>query len=138
MLKRRFFRIFLEPIDHFYEQKRKWVICTKKQSYSLICSFVLIDLSELVKFIHLSWATWVMCSQSLICPEQPEQIAHICLFVLSDLSKWANARMSEWAIEQKIPNPAQPFARLAKFADFLELKSYRQQCVHCRKSQKIK
>ena len=65
----------------------------KKPSNSLIRSFVLSELSESLTFAHLSWATWTIRSQSLICPERPEQIAHICSFVLSDLSKWA---MSEF------------------------------------------
>ena len=55
--------------------------------------------SELLIFAHFIWATWAICSQSLICPEQPCQIAHISSFVLSHLSDW-----SKWANEQ-IPNP---------------------------------
>ena len=42
------------------------------------------------QFAHLS--TCAICSHSLICPERPEQIAHIFSFVLSNLSKWVN----EW------------------------------------------
>ena len=37
-------------------------------------------------FAHFWWATWTICSQSLISSERPEQIAHGCLFLLSDLS----------------------------------------------------
>ena len=48
------------------------------------------DMSELLTFAHLSWATWAIRSQSLICPEGSERIALICSFVLSNLSKWAN------------------------------------------------
>ena len=50
----------------------------------------------------LTWAAWVIRSQSLICPEQSEQMANSGSFDLSDLSKWANER---WANE-RIPNPA--------------------------------
>ena len=28
----------------------------------------------------------------LICPKQPEGIAHICSFVLSNFSEWANSQ----------------------------------------------
>ena len=34
----------------------------------------------------LSWATWVNHSRSLFCSERPEQFAHSCSFVQSDLS----------------------------------------------------
>ena len=63
----------------FCERKSKWVICSKNE-----------------QFADLSWATWANRSQSLICPEQSERIAHSCSFDLKDLSKWANER---------IPNP---------------------------------
>ena len=46
-----------------------------------------------------------MASQSLICPDRSEWIAHSCSFDMSDLSnlsKWGNER---WAYE-RIPNPA--------------------------------
>ena len=64
------YKIFLSESLIFCEQKRKWAICSKKLSNSLICSFVLSFLSESLTFAHMSWATWVICSQSLICPEQ--------------------------------------------------------------------
>ena len=62
----------------------------KKKSDSLICSFIMSDLSESLTVTHLSWANWVIHSQWLICPEQSERIAHNCSFDLSDLSEWAN------------------------------------------------
>ena len=64
------YKIFLSESLIFCEQKRKWAICSKKLSNSLICSFVLSFLSESLTFAHMSWATWVIRSQSLICPEQ--------------------------------------------------------------------
>ena len=51
-------------------------------------------------------------SNLLICPQQPERIAHICSFVLRDLSEWANERWANdhWANErwanEWIPYPA--------------------------------
>ena len=84
----------------------------KKPSNSLFCperfahsrSFVLSKLSKLLTFTHLSWVTWGIRLQSLICPKWTERISHICSFVLSDLSKWP---MRKWANSQpykKEPN----------------------------------
>ena len=50
----------------------------------------------------LTWATWAICSQLLICPERSEQIAHSCSFDLRDLSKLA---MSKWANSQPCQEP---------------------------------
>ena len=74
--------------------------------------FIMSNLSESLTLALLSWATWAICSLSLICPEQPEQFTHSRSFVLSDLINsltvayliwaiWANER---WANEQN-PNP---------------------------------
>ena len=52
------------------------------------------SLSELLTVDHLSWATWAIHSQLLICPEQ---ITHSRSFDLSNLSEWANGQ---------IPKPA--------------------------------
>ena len=82
---------------------------------------------------HLLWAKekWAICSKkpsnSLICPERPEGNAHICSFVMSDLSDsltvahlswatWANPshllicpeqfeHMSEWAMSEWANSP---------------------------------
>ena len=51
---------------------------------------------------HLSWATWAICSWSLICLERSEQIAHSRSSDLSEMSKWVNEL---WANEW-IPGPA--------------------------------
>ena len=59
---------------------------------SLIGSFIMSDLSESLTVTHLSWATWAIRSQSLICPEQSERIAQIRSFDLSDLSKWVDSQ----------------------------------------------
>ena len=73
---------------------------------------------------HLSWATWAIHSQSLISSERPEQFAHGCSFVLSDLSesltvphliwaKWANERMSDEGMSDELMSefPALSFSR---------------------------
>ena len=75
----------------------------KKTSNLLSCSFIICNLSKLLTGALLSWATWAICSQLLICHKRPEQFPHSCSFVLSDLSKslkvahyneqfWANER----------------------------------------------
>ena len=46
------------------------------------------DLSDLLTVTLLIWAFWVICSQSLICPERSERIAHSRSFDLSDLSEF--------------------------------------------------
>ena len=64
----------------------------------LISSFIMSGLNKLLTVALLTWATGVIRSQSLICPERSEQIAHSHL---GDLSKCANER---WANE-RIPSP---------------------------------
>ena len=60
-------------------------------------SFFMSDLSDSLTVTHLSWVTWAILSQSLICLERSEQIAHCHSFDLSRMSKWA---MSKWAKSQ--------------------------------------
>ena len=93
--KNTFFQILLSKLLIFCEQKRKWVICSKKLCHSLIRSFVLSNLSESLTFAHLSWKTSVIRSESLICPVRPQRIAHICSFVLRNLSEWVNSQPCE-------------------------------------------
>ena len=51
----------------------------KKPSNSLICSFVLSNLSKSLTLAHMSWATWAIRSQSLICPDRPEWMPHLLI-----------------------------------------------------------
>ena len=62
-----------------------------------ICSFtpLHVDLRESLTVALLPWATWGICSQLLICPEQSERIAHSHSFDLINLSKWANEQLSD-------------------------------------------
>ena len=66
-------------------------------------SFVMSNLSASLTIAFFIWATWVLCSQSLICLQRSEQIAHSRSFDLSKMSKWANDQMSD---EQKSKFPA--------------------------------
>ena len=59
------------------------------------------DQSELLTVAHLSWVTWVIHSQSLICLERSEQITHNRSFDLSKMTKWAN----DWWANEQIPSP---------------------------------
>ena len=81
------FEFFWAKLLVFVSEREKWVIRSKKTSDSLICSIVLSDLSKSLR--------------SVFYPEQPEQNAHICSFVLSHLSEWAN----EWWANEQITNP---------------------------------
>ena len=57
----------------------------KKTSDLLICSFVLIDLSESLTVAHLIWASWAT----------------------EQMSKWENERISDEQMSyEQIPNPA--------------------------------
>ena len=55
-------------------------------------SFAMSDLSNLLMVAHLSWAIWAIRSQSLICPERSEQIAHSRSLKWAILNKWANTQ----------------------------------------------
>ena len=70
----------------------------KKTSALLIRSFIISDLSESLTVALFSWATRVICSQSLICPEKSERIAHSRSFDLSDeqISKFPTLVPSEF------------------------------------------
>ena len=68
------------------------------------------DLSDSLTVAHLSWATWGIRSQSLICLDWSERIAQSCFLIWAKWAKLANERMSEWANErwanERIPSPA--------------------------------
>ena len=52
----------------------------KKMSDSLIGSFLVSALSDLLTITHFLWAIWANCSWSLIFGKRPEQFAHIAHF----------------------------------------------------------
>ena len=56
----------------------KWF--AQKTSDSLICSFLMSDLSNSLMIAHFLWATWANRSWSLIFGERPERLAHIAHF----------------------------------------------------------
>ena len=99
---------FWANCSFFVSESEKWAIRSKNLAIRSICSFVLSDLSKLLTFAHLSWATWSNSSHSLTCHERPERFAHSCSFALSDQIKWltyahfswANEWMSKWANSQ--------------------------------------
>ena len=92
-------QILLSELLVFCKQKCESL---KKTSDSLICSFIMSNLRKLLMVALLTWVTWAIRSQSLICPERSEQIAHSHSFDLSELIERANER---WA-NKRIPNPA--------------------------------
>ena len=97
----------LSKLIVFCEWKSKWVIHSKKEWIAHLLfyheriahshSFVLSILKDSLMVALLSWATWALRSQLLICPERSEWMAHSCSLKLAILSKWA---MSEWANSQ--------------------------------------
>ena len=64
---------------------------------SLIRSFPLSDMSELLTVAQLSSATWAIRSRLLISSERPEQFADGCSFFLSDLSESLTVPHLIWA-----------------------------------------
>ena len=72
----------------FYHERPEWIAHSR--------SLVMSNLSVLLTVTLLSSATWVIRSQSLICPERSEQISHS--------RSWKWAILSEWAYEL-IPSP---------------------------------
>ena len=72
---RSFFQFFCERFARFCELKRERKICLRKRANSSCLSFVMSNLSDSNR------------SQSLICHEQPEQIAHGRSFGKSDVSE---------------------------------------------------
>ena len=102
--------IFLSDSLIFCEQKRKWAICLKKPSNSLIFpeqpeqiahsrSFILSDLIKLLTFAYLSWATpWAIRSQSLIFPERFEGMREWAMSEFSTLilSNYINRILYWW------------------------------------------
>ena len=96
--KKHFSKILLSESLVFCEQNSKWAICSEKRSNFLICSFIMSDLSKLLTFAHLSWATWGIHSRLLFWHERPEQFAHSHSFVLIDLSQLLTVAHMIWAI----------------------------------------
>ena len=93
------------------------------------CSFVMSDLSNSLIVTLLTWATWAIRSQLLICPERSEQIAHSAhlIWAIWANEQWANER---WANE-RILRPdflalrmwfslASPEIKLKKYWNILE------------------
>ena len=72
----------------------------KKTSDSLICSFLVSDLSDSLMITHFLWATWANCSWSLIFGERPERLAHIAHFwwATSAIRSHRSPKKREWAI----------------------------------------
>ena len=60
---------------------------------------------------HLSFATWVTRSRSLISSEQPEQFAHGGSFVLSDLSESLTVGSCSFDLSEMSEFPALPEGR---------------------------
>ena len=106
--------------SHRSPKNREWAICSffnkktyikhiKKQDFRFFSQnffisserperithghlFVLSDLSDLLMVAYFLWATWAICSRSLICLERSEWIPHSRSFDLSEMSEWANER----------------------------------------------
>ena len=70
----------------FFVQKWANERFAQKMSDSLICSFLVSDLSDSLTIAHFLWVTWPNRSWLLIFGEQPEQFAHIAHLTWA---KWA-------------------------------------------------
>ena len=67
----------------------------KKQAILSLVFFIMSNLSELLMVALLSWATRVIRSQALICPERSKRIALSGSLKWLIVSKWANEQMSD-------------------------------------------
>ena len=77
------FICFLSESLIFCQKVSEWAICSKKWAIR--------------SFAHLWWATWAICSWSLIFGEQPERITHGLSFLVSNLSKSLTVAPFWWA-----------------------------------------
>ena len=97
MCKKRTKNMILQFQSNFFELIAHSLIYHERpERIAHSCLFFRSDLSNLLTVALLTWATWAIHSQLLICPEWSERIAHSRSFDLSDLSKWA---------KEQIPNP---------------------------------
>ena len=71
-LKIQFYSNFLSQSLFFCKRMSNLL---KKTSDLLIHSFIMSPLSKSFTVALLSWVTWAICSQSLICPEQSEPMS---------------------------------------------------------------
>ena len=68
----------LDFLPNFFERIAHSLISYEQpERIAHSCSFVLTDLSDLLTVAHFLWATWVICSKSLICLERSERITHL-------------------------------------------------------------
>ena len=74
---REFAHRFSEQIARFLLKNERMSDSLKKTSDSLICSFLVTDLSNSLTIAHFLWVTWANRSWPLIFGERPERFAHI-------------------------------------------------------------
>ena len=71
---------YSERIARYLPKNEQMSDSLKKMSNSLICSFLVSNLSDSLTIAHFLWVTWANRSWSLILGEQPERFAHIAHF----------------------------------------------------------
>ena len=101
----------------FFWANGSFFLAKEQMSNSLICSFIISDLSKSLMVTHLSWATWAIRSWSLFWHEQPERFAHSPSYVLSDLREsltLAHLIWAIWASEQMSDEGMSEFPTLDK------------------------
>ena len=79
----------------FCERSAHSLFCAEQpEQIANICWYDMSNLSDLLTVAHLSWASWGIRSQSLICPER---FAHSLSLVLSNLSESLSFAHLSWA-----------------------------------------
>ena len=68
---------FSERIARFLPKNEQMSDSLKKTSDSLICSFLVSNLSDSLTIAHFFWAMWANRSWSLIYGERPKHFTHI-------------------------------------------------------------
>ena len=81
-----FAHLIPEQIAIFLSKNERMSDSLKWMSDSLICSFLVSDLSDSLTIAHFLWVTWANCSWLLIFGERPERFAHITYLIWA---KWA-------------------------------------------------
>ena len=81
-----FAHLISERIIHFLPKNDRLRDSLKKMSNSLICSFLVSDLSDSLTIAHFLWAMWANSSWLLIFGERPGGFAHIAHLIWA---KWA-------------------------------------------------
>ena len=80
------------------------------------------NLSELLSLAHFWWVTWVNCSPSLICGEQPKRLAHIAQFWWATWAICSHRSLRrEWANHSFLKTYKKTYKKRTKKYDLIQI-----------------